>query len=573
MYILGLCNDETSSACLMKDGNIIAAVSEERFTRVKMDNSFPSQSIQYCLDFGGITLDQIDAIAYAWQKGFSQTLLGDYVNRAIELGSDKEALEIFLSRIQWEINQDQIKRSEFDNWIKENVDLRSTQVLDFYHHQAHAASAAFFSPFNSGIVFTADGRGDFESTTIWQFDRFSKNSLNKLYSGLTADSLGYFYGRITGLLGFKPMRHEGKITGLAAYGDPSEAMELCKKMINVSDGKLVSSLGSYYAPFFEPYEKQLINEIKKFSREDMAAATQLHLENMMSELLEYYLVNFSEFSVNLMCAGGVFGNVKVTQRLKNSPRIKSTYVQPQMGDGGLCLGAAALANEELNNSKNIKTQPTKPLTSVYLGPSYDYKNKVFDLSVHLQQCEIEKAPKEFVDSLIANKVIGLVQGRMEFGPRALCNRSIIYRTSDSTINDWLNKRMQRTEFMPFAPVIRLERTRDVVLNHQDNDITLEFMTSTVNVTKEFRDLCPAVVHVDNTARPQVVTSTSNEFIWNVLKIWEEVSGELSLVNTSFNVHEEPIIQSEFDGINALKDGVVDELWVLKDKEFFVYSLS
>jgi carbamoyltransferase len=244
-----------------------------------------------------------------------------------------------------------------------------------------------------------------------------------------------------------------------------------------------------------------------------------------------------------------------------------------MGDGGLCLGAAALANEELNNSKNVKTQGTKPLASVYLGPSYEYKNQVSDFSVHLQQCEIKKAPIEFVNSLIANKVIGLVQGRMEFGPRALCNRSIIYRTSDPTINDWLNKRMRRTEFMPFAPVIRLERISDVVLNHQDNDITLEFMTSTVNVTKEFRDLCPAVVHVDNTARPQVVTNKSNEFIWNVLKIWEEVSGELSLVNTSFNAHEEPIIQSEFDGINALKDGIVDELWVLKDKEFFVYSLS
>ena len=120
--------------------------------------------------------------------------------------------------------------------------------------------------------------------------------------------------------------------------------------------------------------------------------------------------------------------------------------------------------------------------------------------------------------------------------------------------------------MYIAPVIRLERIKDVILNHQDNDITLEYMTSTVNVTTTFRDLCPAVVHVDNTARPQVVTNESNEFIWNVLKIWEEV-------NTSFNAHEEPIIQSEFDGINALKEGIVDELWILKDTGFFVYSLN
>jgi carbamoyltransferase len=243
-----------------------------------------------------------------------------------------------------------------------------------------------------------------------------------------------------------------------------------------------------------------------------------------------------------------------------------------MGDGGLCLGAAALANEALNNSKKINNQRTKPLSSVYLGPGYDYKNKVSDLSAHLEKCETEKAPRRFVDSLMANKVIGLVQGRMEFGPRALCNRSIIYRTSDPTINDWLNKRMRRTEFMPFAPVIRLERIKDVVLDYLDNDATLEYMTSTVHVTKKFRDLCPAVVHVDNTARPQVVTKKTNEFIWNVLEMWEEVSGELSLVNTSFNAHEEPIIHSEYDGLNALKDGIVDELWVLKENEFFVYSL-
>ena len=133
--------------------------------------------------------------------------------------------------------------------------------------------------------------------------------------------------------------------------------------------------------------------------------------------------------------------------------------------------------------------------------------------------------------------------------------------------------MRRTEFMPFAPVIRSERAEEAILDYQKNDITLDFMTSTVEVTKKFKELCPAVVHIDNTARPQVVTAESNPLIWNVLKLWEVASGEMSLVNTSFNAHEEPIIQSESDAIASLEDGIVDELWVSNSEKFFVYRQS
>ena len=571
MYVLGICNDETASACLMKNGVVVAAVSEERFTRKKMDNSFPSRSIQYCLDFEGITLKQLNAISYAWSKGFHPSLLRTYVDRAIELKNNEIALGIFHDRIKWEIAQDEKKRSEFDNWVSQNINVSKTPVLDYYHHEAHAASASFLSPFDAGVVFTADGRGDFESTVIWRFDRFSDAPLTKLYSALSTDSFGFYYGRITGLLGFQPMRHEGKITGLAAYGDPSKAMELCKKMICVSDGRVISNLGNFYRPFFQPFEHELTEEVKKFSREDIASAAQAHLERMMCDLLGHYLSEFSENQVNLMCAGGVFGNVKATQALKKIEKIKAVYVQPQMGDGGLCLGAAALANERLLKNKGGKYRKTQAMRSMYLGPDPSYSNQTQKTSNQsFNICESKLAAEKIVSSLLLGKVIGLVQGRMEFGPRALCNRSIIYRTSDPSINDWLNKKMRRTEFMPFAPVIRLERAEEVILNYQKNDITLDFMTSTVEVTKKFRELCPAVVHIDNTARPQVVTADSNPFIWSVLKLWEAASGEISLVNTSFNAHEEPIIQSESDGIASLEDGVVDELWVLNGDKFFVY---
>ena len=240
MYVLGITNGETASACLMKDGEVVAAASEERFTRVKMDGSFPSQSIQYCLDFAGIALEGLDAVAYSWAKGLTPEILKKYLTRAIELQHDEEALQIFHDRIEWEASQDVHRKGEFHKWAEENLPSKKTKVFDFFHHEAHAASAAFYSPFTKGFVFTADGRGDYESSAIWRFDRLAEVPLTKIYSAPSTDSFGYFYGRITGLLGFKPMRHEGKITGLAAYGNPVEAQSLCEKMISVCDGRVIA---------------------------------------------------------------------------------------------------------------------------------------------------------------------------------------------------------------------------------------------------------------------------------------------------------------------------------------------
>ena len=236
MYILGICNDETASACLMKDGEIIFAASEERFTRIKLDNSFPQQSIDACLKFANIKLQDIRTIAYAWAKGFQEDLAEKYLILGARCAGDNQALEIAKDRIKWEIERDKAKRLEFDSWVATNIDLSKQRVFDFFHHEAHAASAAFYSPFDEGFVYTSDGRGDFEATTIYKFNRYSNDILTKVFSTPSCNSFGFFYGRITGLLGFKPMRHEGKITGLAAFGNPKEAYGLMQKMINVRAG-------------------------------------------------------------------------------------------------------------------------------------------------------------------------------------------------------------------------------------------------------------------------------------------------------------------------------------------------
>ena len=554
IYTLGICNDETSSACLFKDGELISAASEERFSRIKLDNSFPQKSIDFVLGHSNINFDSLSNIAYSWAKGFDLELLPSYLERSSNALSDsKEAYNIFKDRISWDIKKDNLGRSKFTSWLKER-NFQDINVKDFYHHQSHAASAALLGPFDHGVVLTADGRGDFESTTIWIFDRSKDDCLTKIYSAPSCDSLGYFYGRITGLLGFKPMRHEGKITGLAAFGNPQNALTLMEKMIQVVDGKVIGSLGDYFRPFFEPHSDRLIREIKKFSREDIAAAAQFHLERCLCNLLSYHLKKKNIYKTNLMLAGGVFGNVKATEALKKLDSINNIFVQPQMGDGGLCLGAASL----LNHSLGIHT---KTMKDAYLGPQIEIENSVCFDDPDLEIKNFSEVENPLCKDLLNGKVVGLVRGRMEFGPRALCNRSILYKTSDNSINDWLNKRMSRTEFMPFAPIVREETASKAFKNFFTNDVTLKFMTSTISCSNEFAKKCPAVTHIDQTARPQVIKQSDNPFMWNVLKKWETISGEMALVNTSFNAHEEPIVCYAKDCIDSLKSGMIDILYI------------
>ncbi len=561
MYTLGICNDETSSACLFINGSLISAVSEERFSRIKMDNSFPLKSIDYILSDNKITLNNIDQIAYSWSKGFDESLLGIYTKRAAELiKNDINSFNIFQERISVEIERDSIKKKEFWDWA--NKSLNKTlynNIKCIYHHKAHAYSASLLSNFNKGVVLIADGRGDFESTTIWLFDRKLKEPLKKLYSNTSSDSLGFFYGRITGLLGFKPCRHEGKITGLAAKGDPEKAMHLMTKMINFENGEIKANLSSFYKPFFTNYSEELINLISNFSKEDIAAAAQKHLEYLLVKLVNYIYEKYNLNGLPIMMAGGVFGNVKANQIIKDQLITGDAFVQPQMGDGGLCLGAAAAAQHQ-------ESIAIKPLKNVYLGPQLGVIKDTTNKDIEIK--ELIDPIEKILLHLTENKVIGLVRGRMEFGPRALCHRSIIYKTSDRSANDWLNERMNRTEFMPFAPVMTSKQAKKSFPMFKENDITLNFMTATLDANDDFCNRCPAVAHIDKTARPQVIYEKDDPFMWELLTKWEEISGEYSLINTSFNAHEEPIICSEKDAIKALINKTVDVL-IIDNKEITV----
>lgn len=561
MKILGIANGETSSAVIFDGPNLIAAASEERFTRKKMDDSFPEKSINYVLSKSGMVKNEIDIISYSWSKGYPEDALLFQIDRTSSLKEIEK--KIFFERLSVENLRDLPKRNKFWKVVKNDKKFSNAIIEDFYHHEAHAFSACMLSQFDECAVLTCDGRGDYESLTFSIYNK--KNfTLKKLYSSSSADSLGFFYGRITGLLGFKPCRHEGKITGLAAYGNPKKAIHLMRKMINYKNGHICSNMGDFFRPFYTNYSDKLVNEINNYSKQDIAAAAQFHLEEILSKfVLDKYKLNHLS-NLPLCVAGGVFGNVKLNYALKELNCVSGLFVQPQMGDGGLALGAACGSL----NKRGIKPKPLQTMSIGSNGGKIESLiSKKKKLGYNFKKYSLSSLQDKIVENLLNNKVVGLVRGNMEFGPRALCNRSIIYKTSDITCNDWLNKRMNRTEFMPFAPVITSENAKIYFKKFDEKDRTLWFMTATVEVSKTFKKLCPAVTHVDGTARPQVILKKFDSWMHGLLCKWENVSREPSLINTSFNRHEEPIVCTYEDAFFNLENGTIDLLildqWLIK----------
>jgi carbamoyltransferase len=551
MFVLGIANDETASACLIQDVSLVAAASEERFTRKKMDSAWPQQSIDYCLQYAGCRLDDIDLIAYGWSAGFdAEKHLLTYFDRIVhETRRNPDGLEIFRERVAVEIERDRTKRDEFWSWIDQHGLRARTVSVD--HHLAHAFSAYSCSSFDDALVLTCDGRGDFTALSVMTFNR---DSVQELYRATSTDSLGFFYGRITQLLSFRPHRHEGKVTGLAAHGDPSKLLPVMEEMIGVENGMLFARCGDLFRPFYSRFSDKLEKIIRSHSREDVAAAAQKHLENCLESLADHYVRQTGAKYVGL--AGGVFANVCVNQRILELGGVENVFIQPQMSDGGLCIGAAAQALHE-RGVPHVRTD------NMYLGPEFDESEieRVLQAQSGIEWHRPNDLIAEAIEHIENNRVIGWFQGRMEFGPRALCHRSIIYHCKDRSANDWLNKRMSRTEFMPFAPVTAEELAPQCYIGWKPEHLAAHYMTITYDCKEDMKKGCPAAVHIDGTARPQVVQQGTNPLMHEFLTRYHEKTGELSLINTSFNRHEEPIVNRPEQAIDALLKDVVDVLSV------------
>jgi carbamoyltransferase len=547
---VGLNTGHDSGASLILDDQIVAAVNEERFSRIKGNVGFPTESLKYLLEeYPEIssTKNKINIIVEGekflpWQKD-----VGDMDPK--NLPSYRKLLDhmrisdfLLGSELGLKTTNKLVKISQLGK--KELIGKQLSDWLNYHnltfvdHHRAHAASALPFSELEdkSGISISFDAAGEgYCSRThlvnrLGGLDEISKLALPCIHSPAS------YYAAITELCGFRANRHEGKITGLAASGNSENVHEILRNfLVKQNNWPYVRNkigYGSYQL-------KKLRSNLNEFTNEDLAAGIQKLTEET---IIHYFNRVIQELSggisnknyKNLYLSGGLFANVTLNRKigeLKISDRIT---IAPNMGDGGLSLGAAILGYQTHNQNKQV---PTVGLP--YLGPS-------------IEKNEITEVDSVAVAKLLAqNKIVAFCRGRMEFGPRALGNRSILFPAWDPKINDWLNKKLKRSEFMPFAPIVR-----DVDFDkyfYRTSDIRdYRFMTLTTECTDLAIKQIPGVVHVDNSARPQVLFKEDNVFLYNVLSEFENQTGCGVLINTSFNMHEEPIVMNESQGFNSFK---------------------
>lgn len=555
MYIIGLHNDVDSGACLLKDNKLLEAIGEERLRREKLYKGFPELSLNYILQKYSLKLDNIDYFVNGWnsRKGDCYSYAQILAKRVIlALKQNINSATIIEERLEVENREDKKTLSEFERHMQ-LLGIPESKIVYLDHHHSHAWSAYATSPFDNAFVFTFDGRGDLKSaSTSFATQEDGVKEFDYL---LTFESLGYLYGKITNYLGYTPHRHEGKVTGLAAYGNYKKTLPLFERLILWENNTIVSNLG-FFKPFYS-LRKELVNELNKFSKEDIAAGVQKHCENLIVQYIDNRIKKINRPDVKNVClAGGLFGNVKINQRVSEIKGVENVFVFPNMGDGGIPVGGACYLNYLLTGNAKVE------MPTVFLGSEYTNEGIVGFLESCVDKINYKKIKNKVettVEHLIDKKVVGYFDNRMEYGPRALGARSILFHTRDKSVNDWLNKRLQRTEFMPFAPVTPIEYAEKCYLNWSDQDKNTHFMTKTYNCTESFKKIHEAVVHVDGTARPQVVSKSLNGDYYEIVKLYCEKTGEFALINTSFNHHEEPIVCYPNDAINSLLKGSVDVL--------------
>jgi carbamoyltransferase len=404
------------------------------------------------------------------------------------------------------------------------------------HHTAHAYSAYMTSGFEEATAITTDGFGDGSSGKVF---RCTAGRCDELYGGSAVNSVGIFHAEVAQILGIDA-RLGGKVTGMAAYGDPAVAYPLVERLISPATGNR-----AFHQPAVRARrrDRSPYAELATLPQKDVAAAVQKRLEDVF---LPYVETAVAESGIrDVVLAGGVFGNVKLTQRILALPSVGRVFVHPAMNDHGIAVGVGLeyLARER-------KARPAR-LENVYLGPDYSDEQCARALDEFGLRYREETDIDGRVASLLAGgKIVARFSGRMEYGPRALGNRSILYRSDEPAVNDWLNRKLRRREYMPFAPVTLAESAEQCYGDLSRCEECVRFMTVAVPCTAYMRRVSPAAVHIDGTARPQVLREEDNPSYYRILRLYREQTGMPSLINTSFNMHEEPIVCTPNDACRA-----------------------
>jgi len=565
MYILGLSTMTESAAVLMHGGRVVAAAEEERFSRIKHDGGFPYEAVRWTLESQGITLADVDHVAVYWNpynvvgRGlhimqtllYSPKLFSEKLWRATKVwtgdaGADSGWMSMFRTRHN----------------LEQRFGERPKNVRFFDHHTCHMASCFFASDFHESAILVMDGAGEAACTTV---GLGNGTTLRKLDEHLLPHSLGHFYSAVTGYVGFKMLDGEYKLMGLSPYGDPSGAVWIRKNLLRTPGqgkytldplvldyhralrGHFAGEFVNYFGAPREPDEAAEFNDQYR----DVAASTQRAFEEVVMDM-SVELRQRTGLS-RLAIAGGCGLNCTVNGKILGSGIFEEIYVPPVPHDAGGALGAAMLLYTEITGKR------PEPISHAQFGPEFS-NDEIADALSQIAEVIAERLSEDALiaraaESLNKGEVIGWVQGPMEYGPRALGNRSFLADPRSDSIRDVINEKIKKRElFRPFAPSVKAEKASEYFDIRQPSP----FMTIIVPVRPEKRNVIPAVVHVDGTARPQTVDRSVNPRYWKLLDRFEDLTGVPVLLNTSFNI-QEPIVCTPREALQTFVGSGVDAL--------------
>ncbi len=553
--ILGVHIGHDSSASLLVDGHVVADVAEERFSRVKHFGGLPARSVEYCLEAGGLKSTDIDIVAV------SSSYLFPELSNLFQISPG--TLEISLDRYGQGSPCDRAAGtaglSKPPLYItRQPLDPGRTKIVHVEHHLAHAASAYYTSgSAERQLVVTADGMGDMLPLAIWQGEH---GRLTLLREFPPTASLGWFFSNVTEALGWWHGDGEGTTMGLAPYGDPTRAAgALAPFSPRFSGGELVEGhdFGKAHAwnetgaGHWHLEDAVRIRELTdRYSREDLAAGAQAILEQQMAEVILPWLDRTG--TTHLSCAGGIFLNVKLNQRIWATGRLRGQHIYPNPGDSGLAMGAALYLHHRANPGA-----PIQQLRHLYWGPAYSDDQIAKVLAERKLEASFETDIAATVAGLLAeDKIVGWFQGRMEAGPRALGGRSILMSPMRAENKDIINARVKfREAFRPFCPSILAEDAPSYLERYRPE----AFMITSFDVAADKKHQLPAVVHADGTLRPQCVEAAVNPLYWRLISEFKRLTGVPALLNTSLNIKGEPMICSPREAIRCFFDSGMDHL--------------
>jgi len=550
MYTLGISAFyHDAAACLLKDGEIVAAASEERFTRKKHDADFPEQAIRYCLDEARIRVDDLAHVGF-YEKPFVKFKRILYTHLACYPLSLKPFLKAIPSWMR--------EKLVIPSIVKQRIGYEG-EVLMAEHHLSHAASSYLLSPFREAAILTVDGVGEWSTAT---YGKGVDNDISLFKEVRFPHSLGLLYSAFTYYLGFKVNSAEYKVMGLAPYGEP-KYYDKIKQLIDIRpDGSFHLDMSYFnylsgltmtnqkFDALFEGAFRQPDDPLDQ-RHKDLAASVQRVTEDVMLQMARY--IHKETGSKNLCLAGGVALNCVANGRILREGPFEHIYIQPAAGDAGGAIGVASYIYHTL-----LKNERTFSMSHAYTGPGYEdaaIREFLVGNEIPFRELPREELLRETAKLIAAQAVVGWFQGRMEFGPRALGSRSILADPRSAENKDRVNLKIKfRESFRPFAPAVLAERCSEFFELSEPSP----YMLLVAQVRAEKR-IIPAVTHVDGSARVQTVVRSSNPLFYDLIAEFDKLTGVPVVINTSFNVRGEPIVCTPSDAYRCFVETDMDYL--------------